>query len=260
MCLGLDPEVDRLPPALAGKGVDGLIEFNVAIVRATAGLVAAYKPQAAYYEDLGLDGPRALQSTIAAIREHAPGTPVILDAKRGDIGKTNDAYARAIFDFYGADATTLHPYLGAEAATPFIGRADKGVFVLCRTSNPGAGQYQNLSIDGEPLYRHVASDVNKIWNTNGNCGLVVGATAPEELASVVSVSGNMPILVPGIGAQGGDLEATLRAGSSGDSMLLISSSRGLIYAYEKSSDDFDEATRKATIALQAEIDQVRAGL
>ena len=287
ICVGLDTEYDRLPPSVRGGNtgllskreghvstlVEGaLLAFNQAIIDATADLVCAFKPNSAFYEQYGHAGIRALTRTIAYIHARYPDVLVILDAKRGDIGSTNAAYARAAFDACGADAITLHPYLGREALAPFLERADRGQFILCRTSNPGSDEFQGLvarpavepdrpgeTAPGgreEPLYLRVARTVATQWNTLGNCGLVVGATYPEELRQVRRVVGDLPILVPGIGAQGGDLAATVRAGLDSQRQgLIISLSRSVIYA---SSDlDFAHASRKEDTRAWNEIDRLR---
>ncbi len=216
LCVGLDK---------------GDFEFDKSIIDQTFDLVCAYKPQSAYYEAFGDEGWRALKKTVGYIREKFSSIPVILDAKRGDIGSTNEAYAKAIFDDLGVDALTVHPYLGKEALESFLKRANKTIFVLVRTSNPGAGEFQDLMVEGKLLYQLVAEHVAKDWNTNGNCAVVVGATYPEELKKVREIVGDMPILVPGIGAQGGDLEATIKNGlNSKKQGLIISSSRGIIFA------------------------------
>jgi orotidine-5'-phosphate decarboxylase len=181
---------------------------------------------------------------------------VILDAKRGDIGSTAQMYAREAFDRYGADAVTVNPYLGRDSVQPFLDRSDKGVVILCRTSNPGAGDFQDLEVDGRPLYQQVAATVARQWNTHGNCLLVTGATYPEQLAEVRAIVGDLPLLVPGIGAQGGDLQAVLRHGLTADATgLLISSSRAILYA--GAGDDFAEAARQATRRLRDEINRHR---
>jgi orotidine-5'-phosphate decarboxylase len=231
-----------------------VVEFNRGIVEATAEPACAYKPNAAFYEALGEDGFRALEETIAAIRAAAPGAAVILDAKRGDIGSTNAGYVAAAFDRLGADAVTVHPYLGGEALAPFLERADKLVFVLARTSNPGAGELQDLEDrDGVPLYRHVARAVAGGWNAAGNCGLVVGATYPEELRAIrEDVPATMPILVPGVGVQGGDVAAVVAANrAAGSEAFLIAASRSIVYA--SAGEDFAAAAAAAARALDAEI-------
>ncbi len=256
VCVGLDTRMDRIPghqiKLIPEKDLDGgqdntdventIFAYNCAIVDATHDLVCAYKPNVAFYEAEGEAGIRALRRTIQYIHAVAPDVPVILDAKRADIGSTNEGYVRAAFDELGADAITVHPYLGAEAMRPFLDRADKGVIVLCRTSNPGAGEFQDLLVSGKPLYRAVARQVTDEWNSNGNCAVVVGATYPEELAMVRAVVGDMPILIPGIGAQGGDVEKTVRAGQDERGMgMIINSSRGVIFA--SSGEDFAKAAR-----------------
>ncbi|MBS1252449.1 MAG: Orotidine 5'-phosphate decarboxylase [Anaerolineales bacterium] len=221
LCVGLDPRSRRIP--------DGdVLAFNRRIVDATADLACVYKPNFAFYEALGLDGLAALKATIAYI--HARGLPVILDAKRGDIGATAQAYARAAFDVWGADAITINPYLGGDAVEPFTSRADKGIFILCHTSNPGAEDLQNLGVAGRPLYAHVAQLAQR-WTQHKNIGLVIGATFPEELATVRAGAPETWFLVPGVGAQGGDLEAAVTAGlNTAGHGLVVNSSRGIIYA------------------------------
>jgi len=276
LCVGLDGEIERMPEQFRrglAPGDDGdeyerriaaaLTEYHIAIVEATADLVCAYKPNIAFYEQHGPAGLRALIAIIAYIQKKYPEIPVLLDAKRGDIGSTSQAYARAAFDVYGADAVTAQPYLGYDALEPFLSRADRGVFVLCRTSNPGASELQDLSVgtnneDTEPLYLRVARRVANEWNANGNCGLVVGSTYPEELRQVREIAGDLPILAPGVGAQGGDLEATVRAGIDSSSQgLLISVSRAILYA--STGDDFASAARRQAGWLRMEIERQRGG-
>lgn len=256
LAVGLDTDPERIPASVAPEGspAERVIEFNRAIVAATAAVAAAYKPNAAFYEALGEDGFHALEETIATIRERAPEAAVILDAKRADIGSTNAGYVAAAFDRLGADAVTVHPYLGGEALAPFLARAEKLVFVLARTSNPGAGELQDIEdAEGVPLYRRVARAVAGDWNAAGNCGLVVGATYPEEMAAVrADVPPSMPILIPGVGAQGGDLAATVAANQdAGSDAYLIAASRSLIYASD--GEDFADAAHTAAQALDAEI-------
>jgi len=264
VCVGLDTEFGKIRPRDVRKASEGatVLAFNRAIVDATHELVCAYKPNIAFYEALGPEGWSTLHETIVHIHRIAPQVPVILDAKRADIGTTNAAYAKAAFHYLEADAITVHPYLGREALQPFLDVKDKGIFVLCRTSNPGAGELQDQEIRADrPLYQFLASSVANTWNSNGNCGLVVGATYPQELKLVRESVGDMPLLIPGIGAQGGDLEASVAAGkdSRGEGMI-INSSRGIIYAYEKqeySGVPFDEAARLETDKLHQ---QIRAAL
>ncbi len=256
LAIGLDPDPELIPEAVAPRAASGerVVEFNRRIVEATAGLACAYKPNSAFYEALGGEGFWALEQTIAAIREHVPDAAVILDAKRADIGSTNAGYVAAAFDQLGADAVTVHPYLGGEALRPFLERTDKLVFVLARTSNPGAGELQDLEDrDGVPLYRHVASAVAGDWNAAGNCGLVVGATYPEEMRAIRDdIPPTMPILVPGVGAQGGDVAAVVKANcDAGSNAFLIAASRSIIYA--SSDEDFADAARTAAESLDGEI-------
>ena len=254
VCVGLDPEPAKFPAALRDDP-DAIFEFCRAIVDATADLVCAFKPQIAHFAAHGAED--ALRSLIAHIHEAHPGVPVILDAKRGDIGSTAQHYASEAFDRYGADAVTVNPYLGRDSVQPFLDRTDKGVIVLCRTSNPGARDLQDLDVGGHRLYQHVAETVAREWNANGNCALVVGATYPEELADVRHRVGNLPLLVPGIGAQGGDVEAVVRNGRTANGAgLVISSSRAILYA--GAGGQFAEAARAAATALRDEINRHRA--
>ncbi|MBI4114387.1 MAG: orotidine-5'-phosphate decarboxylase [Candidatus Niyogibacteria bacterium] len=261
VCVGLDSDVWKIPTKhiqhskyMNAGGVQ--VVFNRAIVEATRDLVCAYKPNIAFYEAYGCDGIEALHRTIADIHAIAPDVPVILDAKRADIGSTNAGYVDAAFGYLHADAITVHPYLGAEALQPFLARTEKGIIVLCRTSNPGAGEFQDLSVNGEPLYRFVARRVASEWNKNKNCALVVGATYPDELREVRGLVGDIPILIPGVGAQGGDVEKTVSAGkdSCGQGMI-INSSRGIIFASKGA--DFAEAARHETEKLRDLINQYR---
>lgn len=256
VCVGLDPEPSRFPQRFADDE-DAVFHFCRDIVDATADLVCCFKPQIAHFAAIGAED--ALQRLIAHIHKHQPGVPVILDAKRGDIGSTAQHYACEAFDRYEADAVTVNPYLGRDSLQPFLDRADKGIVILCRTSNAGSGDLQDLDVGGRPLYQHVAEKVSKEWNANGNCLLVTGATYPEQLAEVRTIVGDLPLLVPGIGAQGGDVEAVLRNGQSTDgSGLLISSSRAILYA--GNDDDFANAAREATLSLRDEINRHRKTL
>lgn len=257
VCVGLDTDYTKIPPVMVIKQPtvwETVLAFNQAIVDATKDLVCAYKPNAAFYGAYGDPGWRALQETICHIHQVAPDVPVILDAKRADIGSTNAGYVAEAFGFLQADAITVHPYLGAEALQPFLQLKDKGIIVLCRTSNPGAGELQDLLVDGEPLYLVVARHVTTQWNKGGNCAVVVGATYPDELRIVREIVGDMPILIPGIGAQGGDVEKTVTAGRRIDGGgMIINSSRGIIFA--SNGPDFAEAARKETIRLRDLINQ-----
>ncbi len=253
ICIGLDPEYSRIPESVKQTGAvsETVFLFNRDIVDATYDLVCAYKPNAAFYEALGEPGLLALRKTIRYIKERHPHIPVILDAKRADIGNTNVGYVNAAFGYLGADAVTVHPYLGRESLLPFLERTDKGIIVLVKTSNPGSGEFQDMLVGAaqEPLYQVVARHVAQDWNTYGNCALVVGATYPAELRQVRALVGDMPILIPGIGAQGGDVAAAVQAGkdSRGQGMI-INSSRGIIFA--SPNNNFAEAARQATIQLR----------
>ena len=254
VCINLDPDLSKFPASITA-GVskkDVIFNFNKAIIDATHDLVLAYKPQSAFYEAEGEEGYRALKRTVAYIKENHPDIPVILDAKRGDVEHTNEAYAKAIFDELGMDAVTVHPYMGALAMKPFLDRKDKGIIVLVKTSNPGSGEFQDLPVRGSPSYETVAKNVADLWNKNGNCAVVVGATYPQELAGVRAIVGDMPILIPGVGAQGGDIAETVRAGkNSKDTGMIIAAGRSIIYA--SSGEDFASAARKETERLSAEI-------
>ena len=253
VCVGLDPEPARFPARFAGDD-DAVFAFCRDIVDATADLACCFKPQVAHFAALGAVG--ALERLVAHIHAHQPGVPVILDAKRGDIGSTAQHYAHEAFERFGADAVTVNPYLGRDSAQPFLDRADKGVVVLCRTSNPGARELQDLDVGGRPLYQHVAALVAGEWNTHGNCLLVTGATWPGELAAVRRLVGDLPLLVPGVGAQGGDVEAVVRNGRSADGTgLLVSSSRAILYA--SNGDDYADAARAATQVLRDAINAHR---
>ncbi len=244
LCVGLDPNWQKIPEHLKTLP-EPIFEFCKAIVDATHDLVCAYKPQIAYFA--GLQAEDQLEKTLNYIRETYPHIPIILDSKRGDIGSTAEMYAVEAFDRYQADAVTVNPYMGQDSAQPFLDRADKGTILLCRTSNPGAGDIQDLEIDGQPIYEKVASMITQTWNSNNNCCLVVGATWPQQMAKLRKISGNIPFLVPGVGAQGGDVEALVKAGQTSDGKgLMINSSRGVIYA--SGDTNFAMAARK--IALE----------
>ena len=222
LCVGLDPDVARFPTAMRGS-VDAIEEFCKAIVDATGDLVCAFKPQIAYFAAVGAE--KQLENVCDYIRAKFPDVVLILDAKRGDIGDTAALYAREAFSRYGADAVTVNPYLGTDSLEPFLTTPGKGTIVLCRTSNSGSSEFQSLEVDGEPLYLRVARTAAAKWRSIGECALVVGATYPDELAQVRAIVGDMPILVPGIGAQGGDINAVVRAGTtSPDSTTSPSSS------------------------------------
>ena len=258
LCVGLDPAPERFPECIKGKDKAifefPIFEFNRAIIDATADLVCSYKPQAAYYHAYGAEDQLAM--TIEYIRTNYPDIPVILDSKRGDIGSTASQYAIEAFDRYQADAVTINPYMGIDTVEPFTRYKDKGVVVLCRTSNPGAAAVQNLKVGEEYLYEVMAKLCQNQWNDNDNVLLVVGATNPQELGRIRSITGNMTFLVPGLGAQGGDVEATVKNGLNSEGKgIIVNSSRGIIYA--SNGDDFAEAARTAAIELRDEVNQYR---
>jgi orotidine-5'-phosphate decarboxylase len=230
VCVGLDPEFERIPERFKSEEWP-LFAFNRWIIEQTHPYAASYKPNVAFYEARGTQGLRELELTIEYLRGAHPDVFTICDAKRGDIGNTNRGYVASIFDAMGFDAVTLHPYLGREALTPFLERQDKVSIVLCRTSNPGAGELQDLECDGKPLWETVAMRVSSEWNTAGNCMLVVGATYPEEMRRIRAIAPEISFLVPGVGAQGGDVAAVVAAGLDARGKgLLISSSRGIVFS------------------------------
>jgi len=252
-CVGLDPEIERFPRHIAAEP-SPIFQFNRAIIDATADLVCAYKPQFAHYA--AYEAEDQLERTIEYIHKTHPGVPVILDAKRGDVGNTAERYAIEAFERYGADAVTVNPYLGGDALEPFLRHADKGVAILCRTSNPGARDLQDLLIGARKLYQVVAELTAQRWNSRGNCLLVVGATYPGDLAEVRALVGDMPLLVPGVGAQRGDVSQVVQNGQTAHGTgLIISSSRGILYA--SAGEDFAGAARAATQQLRGEINSSR---
>ena len=242
LCVGFDPDPKRLPPSLQGKP-EGIFEFCREIADTTADLVCAFKPQFAYFASQRAEAQ--LEKLIRHLKDKYPHIPVILDSKRGDIGSTADHYALEAFERYGADAVTVNPYMGFDTIEPYLKHAGKGVIVLCRTSNPGGSDLQFLNIDsGEPLYLHVAKLAAQKWNSSDQISLVVGATYPEEIAKVRAIVGNMPLLIPGIGAQGGDIDATVNAGriaGAPGAGMIINSSRAILYA--SAGNDFAQAAR-----------------
>jgi orotidine-5'-phosphate decarboxylase len=256
LCVGLDPDVDKLPRDVAESagavpGPRDLYAFNRRVIDATAEFAAAYKPQIAFYSAVGAE--EQLSSSIRYIRERAPNALVILDAKRADIGNTAEAYAREAFDRYAADAVTVNPYMGEDSVRPFLNRKDRGVLLLCRTSNSGAKDFQDLLVDGLPLYRRVAEHAASRWNEHGNLMLVVGATFPREMAELRQAHPELPFLVPGIGAQGGDLKAMLAAGlDARGAGLLISASRSINYAGGGASEAIRDAAAQLHAAINAE--------
>jgi orotidine-5'-phosphate decarboxylase len=255
VCVGLDSDIDKLPEQFQ-LHENAQSEFNKAIITATHDLVCCYKVNSAFYESRGAIGINELKLTCDYIRGIYPDIPIILDAKRADIGNTNKGYVKFAYEYLGVDAFTLNPYLGQEAIKPFIEISGKGAIILCKTSNEGSNEFQNLDIDGKKLYQIVAEKVSKEWNTLGNCSLVVGATYPDELKIVREIVGDMTILVPGIGSQGGDVEKTIKGGlNSQNAGLIINSSRGIIFASNK--DNFADKAREATEALKKQINSYR---
>src|SRR5665213_1864741 len=252
LCVGLDTDLAKLP-AHVRQSKTPLFDFNKAIIDATADLVCAFKPNSAFYEATGAAGIEQLKQTCDYINQNYPGIPIILDFKRGDIGNTNGLYAQFAFDYLGADAVTVHPWSGREGMQPFLDHKDKGIIVWCKGSNPGSGEFQDLEVNDRKLYLQVAENVAKEWNVNGNCLLVVGATYPDELAEVRKVAGDdMVFLVPGVGAQGGDIEATVKAGLNTKGIgLIINSSRAILYASD--GEDFAEAARQAAVQARDKI-------
>ena len=253
VCVGLDPEPERLP-------VTDVAEFNRAIVDATRDLVCAYKPNLSFYEAMGLPGLQTLASTIDYIRQAAPEALLIGDAKRGDMGPSAAAYARAMFQVWDFDAVTVNPWGGGDTVQPFLEDAKRGVFLLCRGSNPGARDIQDLTVESPygrmPVYEHLAQLAEE-WNGRGNLGLVVGATAPEQLAAVRQLCPELPLLIPGVGAQGGDLAAAVRNGvNSGGRRAVINASRSIIYA--GAGADYAAAARRAAAELRDAINGVLA--
>ncbi|MBU3568069.1 orotidine-5'-phosphate decarboxylase [Polynucleobacter alcilacus] len=255
LCVGFDPDPKRLPTVLQGKP-EGIFEFCRDIADATADLVCSFKPQFAYFASQRAEAQ--LEKLIKHLKDRYPHIPVILDSKRGDIGSTADHYALEAFERYGADAITVNPYMGFDTIEPYLKHPGKGVIVLCRTSNPGGSdlQFLNVGPKGEPLYLHIAQLAAQQWNSSGQIGLVVGATFPEEISKVRAIVGDMPLLIPGIGAQGGDIEATVKAGGIAGAPgtgMIINSSRAILYA--SSGNNFAQAAR---LVAQRTRDALRA--
>jgi orotidine-5'-phosphate decarboxylase len=251
LCVGLDTDIGKIPEFLL-KEDDPLFSFNKKIIDSTSDLVSAYKPNAAFYEASGVKGWEALKKTCEYIPKEIP---IIIDAKRGDIGNTARMYAKAIFEDLKGDASTVNPYLGEDSISPFLAYEDKCAFILCLTSNKGAEDFQLRKIDDKPLYELVAKKILQ-WNEKGNCGLVVGATYPEQLKRIREIVGKMPILIPGVGAQKGDVEKTIRFGTDDEGNLaIINSSRGIIYASGK--EDFADAARDKAKSLRDTINLFR---
>lgn len=253
LCVGLDPEVARMPERFRTERFP-LFAFCREIVDATAPFACAFKPNTAFFESAGAQGWTELQMLFEHMQQRCPEVVTICDAKRGDIGNTNRGYVQAIFDALGADAITLHPYLGEEALAPFLERDDRLSVILCRTSNAGAAELQDLQVEGKPLWEHVAARISTMWNRRGNCMLVVGATWPEEMRRLRAIAPEMPFLVPGIGAQGGDVAAVLSAGLRADGKgLCLSSSRAVLYA-----ESPGRAAEQARDLIRAEKERVHA--
>ncbi|MET0279995.1 MAG: orotidine-5'-phosphate decarboxylase [Steroidobacteraceae bacterium] len=253
VCVGLDPELDRIPDHIRALS-SPVFEFNRRIVDATAQFACCFKPQFAHYAALGAEDQ--LQATIRYIHAQHPGLPVILDSKRGDIGSTALKYAQESFERYDADAVTVNPYMGFDTIEPYLQWRDRGVIVLCRTSNPGARDFQDLESGGQKLYRHVAERVAREPHASRQCMLVIGATYPVELAEIRAAVGDLAFLVPGVGAQGGDVASAVRAGRTADGLgLVLNSSRGIIYAGR--GESFAAAAGNAARNLRDEINQFR---
>jgi orotidine-5'-phosphate decarboxylase len=257
LCVGLDPEPSRFPAGLKGDA-GKIYDFCARIVDATADLAIAFKPQIAYFSAHSAEGQ--LEKLMAHMRANAPHVPVILDAKRGDIGSTAEQYAKEAFERYGADAVTLSPFMGFDSVQPYLKFGGKGAFLLCRTSNPGGDDLQNqrlASVEGQPLlYEHVAKLAQGPWNLNGQLGLVVGATYPAEIERVRALAPTLPLLIPGVGAQGGDAVATVKAGWRADAPIVVNSSRAILYA--SSGDDFAEAARREAMRTRDLLEAAKA--
>lgn len=255
LCVGLDPDVAKFPDEIKGRP-DAVFEFCKAIIDATVSSACAFKPQIAYFAAMAAEDQ--LQAICDYLNATYPQIPIVLDAKRGDIGATAEQYAREAFERYKADAVTVNPYMGFDSVEPYMQWADKGVIVLCRTSNPGGSDLQFLQVDGKPLYQHVAKLVAEKWNLNGQCALVVGATFPQEIAEVRKIVGDMPLLVPGIGAQGGDIESTVNAGQTADGAgMMINSSRAILYAKRAGGESFADAAARVARETRDAINKFR---
>ncbi len=263
VCVGLDIEYDKIPQHIRDRHTmkeepwGAMLDFGKQIVDATHDYACAYKPNTAFYEAYGPKGMRTLFDLVAYIKERYPDIPIINDAKRGDIGNTNARYAAASFDELGVDAVTVQPYLGKEPLEPFLQRKEKGCIVLCRTSNPGAGEFQDMLVDGIPLWQRVAHNVRDSWNEHKNCGLVVGAPYPGEMKTIRDSVGDIPFLIPGVGAQGGNgINEVVRAGMDSNRQgMIINSSRSIIYA--SSDENFAERAREETQKLHNAINHSR---
>jgi orotidine-5'-phosphate decarboxylase len=256
LCVGLDPEPARFPARFQGDA-GKIYDFCAAIVEATADLVIAFKPQIAYFAAHRAEDQ--LERLMAHMRRTAPQVPIILDAKRGDIGSTAEQYAKEAFERYGADAVTLSPFMGFDSVAPYLKYEGKGAFLLCRTSNPGGDDFQNqrlASVDGQPLlYEHIARLAQGPWNLNGQLGLVVGATYPAEIERVRQVAPSAPLLIPGVGAQGGDAVATVKAGWRPGAPIVVNSSRAILYA--SGAEDFAQAARNEALKTREVLESAR---
>lgn len=250
LMVGLDPDIRRFPDELKNKP-DAIKDFCIKIIDATAPFVCGFKPQIAYFSALSAEDQ--LQDICAYIHENHSHLPIVLDAKRGDIGSTAEQYAREAFERYQADAVTVNPYMGLDSIQPYLDYQNKGVIILCRTSNIGGADLQDIRLaSGTPLYLHVADQVARVWNTNGQCALVVGATYPEEIDQVRRRVGDMPLLIPGIGIQGGDIRATVHAGRTANGTgMMINSSRAILYA--SSAENWVDAAAKTARATRSAI-------
>ncbi len=255
VCVGLDPDLAKIPQHLHAEK-HPLFTFNKAIIDSTHDLVCTYKPNSAFYEAAGATGIEQLKMTCDYINEAYPEIPILLDFKRGDIGNTNNSYCAFAFEYLNADACTVQPYSGIEALAPFLAYKDRGIFVLCKTSNPGSNEFQNLMIDGKLLHVFLAEQIRDSWNKNENVMLVVGATYPEELGKLRKDMGDMVFLVPGVGSQGGSVEDILQAGLTSEKRgLIINSSRGILYA--SSGEDFTEKAREEALSMRDSINKFR---
>src|SRR3954466_993973 len=256
LCVGLDPEPTRFPAGMKDDAAR-IFDFCARIVDATGDLAIAFKPQIAYFAAHRAE--EQLEQLMRHLRANFPHVPVILDAKRGDIGSTAEQYAREAFDRYGADAVTLSPFMGFDSVQPYLKYPEKGAFLLCRTSNPGGDDLQNqrlASVDGQPLlYEHVARLAQGPWNLNGQLGLVVGATYPAEIERVRTVAPTLPLLIPGVGAQGGDAVATVKAGWRAGAPIIVNSSRAILYA--SGGEDFADAARREAVRTRDVLEAAR---
>ncbi|HCL31847.1 MAG TPA: orotidine-5'-phosphate decarboxylase [Candidatus Latescibacteria bacterium] len=254
VCVGLDPVPERLPAGIS-RDAEGIAKFNHRLIEATADIACCFKPNFPFYGALGAPGFEALKKTIDAVPDDVP---VLLDCKVGDIGSTADRWAHMVFVELGADAVVVNPYMGTDALTPFLEYEDRGVFVLCHTSNPGAAEFQRLSLDGAPLFEHVVRKTLEWDETHNNCGIVVGATQAGSMARLRRLAPDLPFLVPGVGSQGGDLQGAVSDGLRADGAgLLINASRSIIFASDGA--DFPEAARQAAETLRQQINSVRKG-